>query len=320
MLTDKKLSVVVPCYNDEPNILELVRQLKETLAHVTQNWEIVYVNDSSPGNAAEVLSQVASEDKRIIVVNFSRNFGVMSAFHAGMTIASGDAVIIMDGDLQDPPSLIPDFVKKWNAGFKVVYGIRKTRDEVWYRKVGYKLFYKFWRIISDVEMPSDAGEYALLDRRVVEIITSMPERDRFLRGIRTWVGFPQVGIPYHRVERYAGESTQTLLSYVGWSLKAISGFSVKPLRMVFFMALTISIVFMCLLGYNLSLYMGGAEAPPGFFTLLSVGLFGSISQLLALAIISEYLIHIMQEVKGRPHYIIESTANLPENRVPKNVL
>lgn len=318
MMTEKMVSVVVPCYKDELNIIELVQQLTIVLETISLKWEIIYVNDASPGIAAEILKDVAAKDERIKVINFSRNFGVMSAFHAGMTVATGDAIVIMDGDLQDPPNMIPEFVRKWKEGFMVVYGIRRSRDEVWYRKLGYKYFYKIWKILSDVDIPVDVGEFALIDRRITDIIISMPERNRFLRGIRTWCGFPQVGVFYDRMARYGGKSTQTFTSYLGWSLKAISGFSVKPLRLIFYMTFFVSLSFMFLAGFNVYLYFNGVNAPRGFFTLLLIGLIGSIAQLVALAIISEYLIHIFQEVKGRPQFIVESTINLPKRNFKDN--
>ena len=309
MMTGKKISIVVPCYKDEGNINELVRRLKFVLEKITPLWEIIYINDDSPDNSAKVLAEIAEDDKRITVLNFSRNFGVMSVFMAGMEYASGDAVILMDGDLQDPPELIPEFIKKWQEGYFVVYGTRESRDEKWYRKIGYKLFYSLWNHVSEIDVPFQAGEFALIDAKVVGIITSIQERDIFLRGIRTWVGFPQTSVPYHRPSRYDGDSTQNLLSYITWAFKAVTSFSVKPLKLISVAALCMACALLLLVIFNFILFLMGIRGPEGFFTLLITIVFGTSIQLLALAIISEYIIHIMREVKNRPRYIVQSILN-----------
>ena len=309
MLTEKKISVIVPCYKDEPNVEELVRRLREVLCSVTKNWEIIYVNDSSPDNAEFILKDIAKKDSRVIVINMSRNFGVMSVFRAGLDVASGDAIVIMDGDLQDPPEVIPDFIKEWQKGNLVVYGVREKREESILRKIGYKLFYKIWKALADFDVPLDAGEFALIDSSVGKIISSCPERNMFLRGIRSWVGFPQTGVVYHRPNRFAGETTQSFFSYIGWSLKAISSFSIKPLRLISLLAVLTSVSMLSLLAVNLLLFLMKVNAPKGFLTLLVVLLFGFSMVLVSLAIISEYIIHIFSEVKRRPPYIVRSIFN-----------
>lgn len=305
-MIDKKLSVVVPCYLDADNIVELLTRLKNSLNGIIAKWEVIYVNDASPDHSAKVLEGVLQTEKNLRVITFSRNFGVMSAFHAGMRYAEGDAVVIMDGDLQDPPELIPRFLEKWSEGYSVVYGTRPKRDESFLRQVGYKLFYRLWSKLADITIPEDAGEFALMDRRVVDVVLSLPERDRFLRGLRSWAGFSQTSVEYLRPERFSGESTQSYLKYIGWSLKAIRSFSYKPLRFVSVLALSMFGLMTLVVLIVVSAYLSGAEAPAGFFTIVLVVLFGSATQLFALAILSEYMISIFEEVKGRPHYVVES--------------
>lgn len=306
MLTDRMISVIVPCYRDEHNIREMIRRLKAVFAQITPNWEVVYVNDASPDDSARVLEEVAAEEPNVTVVSFSRNFGVMSVFQAGMDYARGDAVITMDGDLQDPPEVIAQFVERWLEGHLVVYGVRATREERWYRRLGYRLFYRMWRRLADIEIARDVGEFALIDRRVVEVVRALPERDRFLRGLRSWAGFPQVGVAYHRPDRHAGETTQSLISYMGWAMKAVTAFSVKPLRLVSLLTVVMALFMLGVFAANVFFVLFGVDAPHGFFTTLFIILFGTTAQLLALAIISEYLILVVREVKGRPHYIVES--------------
>jgi len=316
MLTGKKISVIVPCYKDEPNIRELLRRLRDVLDSVTKNWEIIYVNDSSPDNSEVILEEAAKKDNRIVVLNMSRNFGVMSVFRAGLDVTSGDAIVIMDGDLQDPPEVIPDFIKEWQKGNLVVYGIRRRREETLVRKIGYKVFYKIWKFLADFDVPLNAGEFALIDSSVSKIIASFPEHNLFLRGIRSWVGFPQTGILYDRPNRFAGETTQSFFSYIGWALKAISSFSIKPLRLISVLAMLTSISMLLLLSANLFLFLMNIDTPKGFLTLLFVLLLGFSMVLISLAIISEYIIHIFSEVKRRPSYIVKSIFN--KNSICKN--
>lgn len=309
MLISEKISVVVPCYKDEPNVRELLRRLTATLNEISTEWEILYINDASPDNAWEVIKDEASREKRIIAVNLSRNFGVMSVFRVGLEMATGDAVVIMDGDLQDPPEVIPQFVEKWKQGYFVVYGVREKRDETLFRRVSYRVFYHIWKTCADIDIPLNAGEFALVDKTIAKIICAMPERNLFLRGIRSWVGFPQTGVGYHRPDRFAGVTTQTFLSYINWSFKAISSFSVKPLRFISTMACVASLLMVILFIVNVFLYLSNIQAPKGFFTTLFVMLFGFSSILIALAIISEYIIHIFYEVKKRPHYLVKDVVN-----------
>ena len=309
MLTDKMISVVVPCYRDEGNIRELIHRLTQTLEKITSKYEIIYINDASPDNSEAILVEIASLNPNVTVINHSRNFGLMSVFTTGMRQARGDAVILMDGDLQDPPELISDFVKKWAEGFFVVYGIRISRDESFLRKLGYMLFYNFWARISDIHIPKYSGEFSLMDRKVVDIILSLPERERFIRGLRAWVGFPQTGIEYHRPERFAGNTTQTMRSYFNWAIHATTSFSSFPLRMISFIAVAFSFVLVAFLVYNLVFFIFGGRAFQGFFTQFGLMLLIGTVNLICIAIIAEYLNVIFMEIKNRPTSIIRSILN-----------
>lgn len=302
----RRISIVVPCYRDEPNIRELYRRVRKTMEATSYDWEVVYVNDGSPDNSHLILSELTATEPNLTVVTLSRNFGVMSAFHAGMNEASGDAVVIMDGDLQDPPEVIPEFISQWESGYLVVFGCRSGRIESRFRRLGYKVFYRIWETLADTPVAVDAGEYALIDRRVVDIVRELPEKDRFLRGLRGWAGFPQIGVEYERPGRYAGETTQSLASYLVWSARAITSFSVKPLRFVSMMAFGSCILMVALLVFMVATYLLGVDAPHGFFTIIFVVLFAATAQIFSMAIIAEYLVGIFQEVKGRPSYVVQS--------------
>ncbi|EKD90242.1 MAG: NAD-dependent epimerase/dehydratase, partial [uncultured bacterium] len=238
MLTKKYLSVIPIAYKDEGNIKELYKRLTNTLKRITPNYEIIYVNDASPDNTREILGQLALKDKRLTVINHSRNFGAQNAFTTGMRQAIGDVVVIMDGDLQDPPELIEEFIKKWNKGFDVVYGVRRKREHSmgYFWENMYHFFYIIFNKLSYINAPVDVGDFSLMDRKVVEHVNSLPEKDRFIRGLRAWVGFKQVGVKYVRPERFSGRSNQSFLKNIAWARKAIFSFSYTPLEWVFYIA------------------------------------------------------------------------------------
>src|SRR3989339_1226428 len=221
MLTKKKISVVAIAYRDEGNIAELYRRLTQTLRTITPNYEIIYVNDASPDKSQEILEKLAKKDKKLTVILHSRNFGAQNAFTTGMKQANGDAVVIMDGDLQDPPQLIEKFVEKWLKGFDVVYGIRRKREKSMGRmwESIYHLFYVIFNRLSYVKVPLDVGDFSLMDRRVVDHLNALPENDRFIRGLRAWVGFSQTGVPYTRPERFSGQgvSTTNIFKALAWA-------------------------------------------------------------------------------------------------------
>lgn len=313
MLTRKKISVVPIAYRDEGNIEELYRRTVKALKKITPNWEIIYVNDSSPDNSEEILRKLAKKDKYLTVVLHSRNFGAQSAFTTGMRQASGDAVVLMDGDLQDPPELIEKFVEKWLEGYQVVYGERKKRETslgpLW--EFIYHLFYVIFNKLSYIKVPLDAGDFSLMDRVVVDHLNQLPEKDRFLRGLRAWVGFKQTGISYVRPERFwgSGVSTNSFRKGLQWARKAIFSFSYAPLEWVFYAAMLS--VFISLFGilFYFILYLLIPNAPRGFMTILLAVLFLGSIQMVVLSLLSEYIRRIFEEVKNRPEAIVKEIIN-----------
>lgn len=309
MLTDKTVSVVVACYRDAGSVREMYRRLTSVLAQVTPHYEIIYVNDNSPDNAEELLTVLAAEDARVTVISHSRNFGSQMAFTSGMQQSVGDAVILMDGDLQDPPEVIPALISEWLTGFDVVYGVRERRREGRMMEAARKGFYRIYRSLSYLEMPLDAGDFSILSRRVVEALLAMPERDRFLRGLRTWVGFRQTGVPYTREERFAGQSTNSFFDNVRWAKRGIFSFSYKPLEMISVLAFLATLATGgAIFGYIL-LYFIVPGAPRGFMTLLVAILFLGSLQLFCLSILAEYMGRIFEEVKRRPAFIVRRVLN-----------
>jgi dolichol-phosphate mannosyltransferase len=308
----EKLSAVIACYRDAPAVPIMHDRLTSVFKKLGVNYEIIFVNDNSPDNAREVLAALAASDPHVVVINHSRNFGSQSAFTSGMRISTGDGVILLDGDLQDPPELIEGFYHKWREGYDVVYGERVQREATVFLQVAYKVFYRLFRSAAYVPMPLDAGDFSLIDRRVVDALNRLPENNRFLRGLRAWVGFRQTGIPYVRPERQFGRTTNSLLKNLGWARKAIFSFSYIPLDLITWLALvTVGFSVVGIVAQVLSRIFFPDLAPRGFTTLAIIMLFLGGIQLLCIGIIGSYLAHIYDEVKQRPCYIVESIVNPP---------
>jgi polyisoprenyl-phosphate glycosyltransferase len=307
-----KLSAIIACYRDAPAIPIMYERLTSVFERLGVDREIIFVNDGSPDNAREVLGELACRDRTVTVINHTRNFGSQSAFTSGMRVATGDAAVLLDGDLQDPPELIEQFVGKWRDGYDVVYGIRVKRDATRFLKLAYKAFYRMFRAASYVPMPLDAGDFSLLDRRVLDAMNSLPENNRFLRGLRAWVGFRQTGVPYIRPERRFGKTTNSLLRNLGWARKAIFSFSYMPLDMITVLALVTVFLALILAAATVLIRIFAPQTvPSGITTLIVLVLFVGGVQLLCLSIIGSYLAHIYDEVKRRPPYIVESILNHP---------
>jgi polyisoprenyl-phosphate glycosyltransferase len=314
-LPRKKLSAIIACYRDAQAVPIMHERLTAVFRKLGVEYEIIFVNDSSPDNAREVLAALAARDPRVVVINHSRNFGSQNAFTSGMQVATGDAVVLLDGDLQDPPELIEAFYARWQEGFDVVYGERVKRDATRFLQVAYKAFYRVFRAASYVPIPLDAGDFSLIDRRVVTALNSLPENNRFLRGLRAWVGYRQTGVPYVRPERMFGRTTNSLFKNLGWARKAILSFSYVPLDFITWLA--IGTVFLSLLAMIVQVFLRLAYpdlAPKGFTTVITLVLFLGGIQLLCLSIIGAYLAHIYDEVKRRPPFIVESILNDPRQK------
>jgi len=311
----KKLSAIIACYRDAPAVPLMYERLTATFTKIGVDYEIIFVNDCSPDNAREVLAELANRDQKVTVINHARNFGSQNAFTSGMQIATGDAVILLDGDLQDPPELIEQFCAQWQRGYDVVYGVRIKREATRFLKVAYKAFYRVFRATSYVPMPVDAGDFSLIDRRVVNVLNSLPENNRFLRGLRAWVGFKQTGVPYVRPERAFGRTTNSLLRNLGWARKAILSFSYAPLDLIsWFAMITVGLAAIAIVLQIVFRILYPSLVQSGFSTLIILILFMGGVQLLCLAIIGSYLAHIYDEVKRRPSYVVESVFNYPTPR------
>jgi glycosyltransferase involved in cell wall biosynthesis len=303
----RKISAVIACYRDAEAVPQMHERLTGVFRKLDVDYEIVFVNDASPDDARTVLAELSARDPHVVVVNHTRNFGSQSAFTSGMRIATGDAVVLLDGDLQDPPELIEDFYARWLDGYDVVYGVRVQREASFPMRAAYKLFYRIFQRLSYIWVPVDAGDFSLMDRRVVAAVNALPEKNRFVRGLRAWVGYRQTGVPYVRPERAYGVTTNSFLRNLGWARKAIISFSYSLLDVITALALfvvAISAIF-ALVEIVLRIASPGI-APRGITTVLVVILFLGGVQLLCLSIIGSYLAHIYDEVKRRPAYIVES--------------
>lgn len=304
------ISIIAPVFNEEKVLPELYRRVTEVMEQTGEAWELLLVNDGSRDRSAEIIGQLHERDERVKGLSFSRNFGFQEAVTAGLDYARGDAIILTDADLQDPPELFIKMIEKWREGYDVVYGVRAEREgETWFKKVTAKLFYRLIHRITSVDIPLDTGDFRLMDRRVVNALRGMRERNRFLRGMVPWVGFKQIGVPYVRHARYAGESKfESFRQMAPFAINAITSFSYLPLRLATysgFVVASMSAAAILVVAF-LRLFIA-TPALEGQATTLTVVLFLGGIQLICLGIIGEYLGRIYDEVKGRPLYLIDQT-------------
>ncbi len=310
-----KLSAVIACYRDAQAVPIMYKRLVDTFEGIGVDYEIIFVNDASPDDAATVLADLAGKDPKVVVINHTRNFGSQNAFTSGMRISTGDAVALLDGDLQDPPELIGDFYKRWKEGFEVVYGVRVKREAPFLMAGAYKAFYRLFRATAYVPIPVDAGDFSLLDRRVVNVLNNLPENNRFIRGLRAWAGFRQTGVPYVRPERMFGRTTNSWINNLRWARKAIFSFSYWPLEFITGLAVfTVIASALAAVAVVVVRILNPASVASGVTTLIVLVLFLGGIQLLCLSIIGSYLEHIYDEVKRRPPYVVESILNAPASR------
>ncbi len=302
------ISVVAPVYNEEDVLPELVRRVRAVMEETGETWELVLVDDGSRDRSAQIIAELHEADPRVTGVSFSRNFGFQIAVTAGLDHAQGDAVIVTDADLQDPPEVYPRMIAKWREGYDVVYGIRTSREgETWFKLATAKLFYRLIYSITSVEIPLDTGDFRLIDRRVVDAIRHMPERNRFLRGMIPWVGFRQTGIEYERVARFAGDSKFAKVSQMlPFAVDAVTSFSYFPLRIATYLGFIIAVISSLAILTVVLLRLFGPDTPllGQATTLVAVLFLGSV-QLISLGIIGEYLGRIYDEVRGRPLYLVD---------------
>lgn len=302
------VSILAPVFNEEPVLPELYRRVREIMDGTPYTWELLLVNDGSRDQSAAVIKELHEQDKRVKGISFSRNFGFQVAVSAGLDYARGQAVILADADLQDPPEVFPRMIEKWQEGYDVVYGVRSSREgESWFKILTAKLFYRLIYRITEVEIPLDTGDFRLMDRRVVNAVRRMPERNRFLRGMVPWIGFRQTGIPYERRARYAGESKfSSVRQMLPFAIDAITSFSYLPLQLATYMGFGLAAASLIAIIAVVVLRLFGPSSPLlGQATTLVVVLFLGGVQLISLGIIGEYLGRIYDEVKGRPLYVID---------------
>lgn len=319
----RSVSAIIACYKDAQAIPVMHQRLTDVFRKLGIDYEIIFVNDCSPDDSAQVIREISANDPHVIGISHSRNFGSQMAFRSGMELSTKDGVVLLDGDLQDPPELIEAFYAKWEEGYDVIYGRRIKREMPWHWGVMYKLFYRVFAMFSYVSIPLDAGDFSLMDRRVVGWLLNCPERDLFVRGLRAYVGFRQVGVDYVRPERMFGQSTNSLIKNIDWAKKGMFSFSNAPLTMLTTVGV-ISLGFSILAAIVVALLrmLVPDIAPRGITTLLiTILLFGSFN-LFAIGLVGEYVAKIMAEVKGRPRLIRaalirkgKATELLPDGKV-----
>lgn len=302
------LSVVVPVYNEAPIIAELYKRLKNTLSSITSHHEIIFVNDGSKDHTLMELIKVANEDDKVFYINFSRNFGHQRAVTAGLDHCHGAAVVIIDGDLQDPPELIPQLYKKHKEGYEVVYARRKERKgETLFKKFTAKLFYRILQKMTSVDIPVDTGDFRLIDRKVVNYLKMMPEQNKFLRGQIAWLGFNQTEVLFNRDERKFGKTGYSFNKMLSFALDGITGFSNMPLTYVTRMGFVLSIVSFLIIIYAIFAHFVLEQTVTGWTSLIISSLFIGGIQLISVGIIGEYIGRINKNVQNRPLYIIAGT-------------
>jgi len=315
-MTNIRYSIVAPCYNEEGNLTELYRRVSEVMDQTGEKWELVLINDGSQDRTPEMIRELHASDLRVHYIDFARNFGHQIAVTAGMDYAQGDAVILIDSDLQDPPELFLQMIEKWQEGYDVVYAVREERKgESWFKLATAKLFYRIIYRITDVNIPLDTGDFRLMDRKVVNAIKQMKERHRFIRGMTSWVGFKQTGVYYARAERFAGETKYPIRRMVKFAWDAVTGFSFFPLQLAMYLGFTIAgLSALGVIGVIIGRLFGN-QAFLGQATTLVMVLFLGGVQLISLGIIGEYLGRIYDEVKGRPMYIVNEAAGFDNEQV-----
>jgi glycosyltransferase involved in cell wall biosynthesis len=300
-----RLSVAIPVHNEESVLPELLRRLCRVLDGLAGGpHEIVFVDDGSTDRTFEILEVAASRDGRIVAISLSRNFGHQSAITAALDHTNGDAVVVMDGDLQDVPEVIPQFVEKYDQGYDVVYAQRIRRKEPWPLRLCYFVFYRMMASLSDIQLPLDSGDFGLMSRRIIDQVRRMPEHHRYLRGIRSWVGFRQVGIPVERAERHSGRSKYSFIRLIKLAADGVFAFSIVPIRAAALLGAFVMFVSVLYVAYALYAKLFLQRSPQGFTALLVAVTFLSGIVLFFLGIIGEYVGRIYEETKGRPQYIV----------------
>lgn len=301
-----RYSIVAPIYNEEGNIQVLYERISAVMDSTGESWELVTVNDGSRDRSLELLQELAAKDSRVRVLNFARNFGHQIAVTAGLDHTSGDAVVVIDADLQDPPEMILEMIERWKAGYHVVYAVREERKgESWFKLLTAKIFYRLIYRITDVDIPMDTGDFRLMDRKVVDVLTSMREHNRFIRGMTSWIGFKQTGIHYVRDARHSGETKYPLKKMVRFAMDAITGFSYFPLQVMIYVSFVLGVLAVLAVPIIAVLRLVlGTGFLGGQVTTIVLLLLLSAFQLFFLFVMGQYVARIYDEVRGRPLYVL----------------
>ena len=305
----KTISIVIPCYNEEQNIKRSYQEVKKVFAKSKYSLEVIFVDNYSTDKSVKIIKEIAKKDKSVTAVLLSRNFGGEYSSLAGMRVASGDATVVLDCDLQDPPELILDFTKEWEKGSEVVIGFRNDIDDNLFMKIARKAFYKIMKKISNIEIPLNAGTYSLVDKRVMNVINNLPEKNRFFRGLRAWAGFKTTKVEYKRRRRKFGRTHNTLLDYLRDAERGVFGFSYVPLELMTSFGFLLVIASFIFIGMYSLLFVFLGNPIPGFMTIISlITLLGGV-QILAISVVGKYVLIIFEETKNRPEYVIREIIN-----------
>jgi glycosyltransferase involved in cell wall biosynthesis len=312
-----KFSIVAPIYNEQEIVPEFYRRLTAVMEGLGEPYEIILINDGSRDNSLAQMHALHRQDPHVKVINFARNFGHQISITAGMDYAAGEAVVVIDSDLQDPPEVIPELVAKWREGYEVVYAVRAKRiGETWFKKWTAHLFYRLIQRIANVDMPVDTGDFRLMDRKVLDVLRGMREVHRLMRGMAAWVGFRQTGVPYERQARFAGETKYPLKKMLRLTLDAITSFSYFPLQLATYAGFLVAALSALFIIFVIAARLSGTQAFEGQATTLIAVLFLGSLQLLSLGVLGEYLGRVTEEVKRRPLYIVANAWGLEGGPMP----
>ena len=313
-----RYSFVIPVFNERETLPELHRRLSEVIEQLDGEAELLFVDDCSWDGSYDLLTELGGRDPRVRVIRFARNFGHQVAITAGLDHAAGDAVIVMDADLQDPPEVVPELVARWQEGYEVVYAVRERRSgETWFKRATAAWFYRILRRIAHVDMPLDAGDFRLVDRRAVDVFRSMRERARYVRGMFSWVGFRQIGVPYERSERFAGEPKYSYRKSLTLAVDGLVSFSNAPLRAALVAGFAFSALAFLLGAFALVAKLAGAFVVPGWASILVVVSFLGGVQLTLMGMLGLYVGRIYEEVKERPIYVVRETIGFRDAPAPE---
>lgn len=302
---DVELSVVLPVFNEEENLEEIYRRLTETLSSIG-TYEILFVNDGSSDRSAEIITELHKRDSRAKLINLSRNFGHQAAISAGVDYSKGNAVVLMDADLQDPPEVLTKMIEVWRGGAEVVYAVRQNRKEFFLKRAAYFSFYRLLQKLANIEIPLDSGDFCLMDKRIVDHLKALPEKTRFLRGLRSWIGYKQIAFPYERNARHAGEAKYTFKKLMKLALDGLISFSSFPLRLASYVGFLTCLAGGLYLTFAVAYFAIRHSAPQGWTSIIAIILILGGMQLLVLGVIGEYIARIYEESKQRPTYLVRS--------------